>query len=427
MGRRQNEQLKFGVLLNSTGMHLGAWKREAAKPEQALEQSYLRHLAEWAERGKFDFIFLADSLFYMVDRPAITSAAVRLEPYVMLSALSVWTNRIGLAATVSTSFNEPFHLAESFAELDTLSQGRAAWNIVTSVSDMEAQNYSRDKINEHSKRYEVADEFVELVGKLWDSVDPIEHKGEHFSVSGALPYAAIPQGRPVYIQAGSSPVGQIFAAKHAEVVFTQLSTLSEAKQFYANVKSGVERAGRNPDDLKILPALAPILGATVEEAKQKEDELHSLVDPQIGLRMLSSLFNHDLSVYPLDGPLPAIAETNGIKSTVKVMESLGINDGWTIRQISQRFAGTRGNQLFVGTPQQLADHMQEWFEERGCDGFNLTFPILPDGLEYFVEHVVPILQERGIFREDYSGTTLREHLAQSKVEAQKATGGNQND
>jgi len=402
--------MSLGVLLNGTGMHLGAWKLPSAQPELILEQSYLKNMAQLAEKGKLDFIFIADSLFYTVERPAITSVAVKHEPFVLLSALAAWTEKIGLAATASTTFHEPYHLAEYFASLDDLSNGRAAWNIVTSVSDWEAQNFSQDRIIDHAKRYELAEEFVEAACKLWDREGITKHQGQHYAIEGSLPYASTPQGRPVFIQAGSSPAGQAFASRFAEVVFTQQNRLDDAKAFYSKVRAGLDQFGRPPGSLKILPALAPILGATEKEAREKEDQLHKLVDPQIGLHMLSSLLGLDLSSYDLDGPLPKIEESNGIKSTVQVMESYGLREGWTIRQISQRFAGTRGNNLFVGTPEQLVDFMEQWFAQGACDGFNLTFPILPDGLSDFVEHVVPLLQRKGLLREDYTGSTLRENL-----------------
>jgi alkanesulfonate monooxygenase len=349
----------------------------------------------------------------------------------LLSALSVVTERIGLAATVSTTYNEPYHLARKFASLDYLSNGRSGWNLVTSATNSEAQNFNLDKHPEHALRYQRAREFVEVVTKLWDSweddaflrdkesgvyFDPdklhvANHKGEHFSVQGPLNVARPPQGYPVIIQAGSSEDGKNLAAETAEVIFTAQQTLEDAQAFYADVKGRLAKYGRSPDSLKIMPGIFPVIGRTEQEAKEKFEQLQELIHPSIGLGLLSGLVGGiDLSGYPLDGPLPNLPDTELAKSRLKLVTDLAQRDQLTIRQLYLAIAGARGHRQISGTPEQIADQLEEWFVNEGADGFNIMPPYLPGGLDDFVDLVIPELQHRGLFRTEYEGKTLRENL-----------------
>lgn len=372
------------------------------------------------------------------------SAVVHFEPLTLLSALSVVTERIGLTATVSTTYNEPFHLARKFASLDYLSGGRAGWNLVTSATEAEAKNFSREKHMEHTQRYERAKEFVDVVTKLWDSweddaflrdkesgiyFDPDKlhvpnHKGEHFSVRGPLNVARPLQGYPVIIQAGSSEDGQNLAAQTAEVVFTAQQTLAEAQAFYSGLKGRLAKYGRSPDDLKIMPGVFPVIGKTEQEAKDKYEQLQELIHPTVGLGLLSGLVGGvDLSSYPLDGPVPELPDTELAKSRLKLLTDLAKRENLTIRQLYLAIAGARGHRTIWGTPQQIADQLEEWFVNGGADGFNIMPPWLPGGLDKFVDLVIPELQRRGLFRTEYEGRTLRENLGLPRPENQFSTVG----
>jgi N-acetyl-S-(2-succino)cysteine monooxygenase len=356
---------------------------------------------------------------------------VRFEPLTLLSALSAVTEHIGLVATASTTYNEPYHLARKFASLDHLSGGRAGWNIVTSSQDAEARNFNRDHHMDHALRYERAREFVRVTTGLWDSwdddaflrdkesgvyVDPdkvhvLNHKDKHFSVRGPLNVARPVQGYPVLVQAGASEDGQDFAAQAAEVIFTAQPTLAEAQAFYAGIKGRLAKYGRSPDQLKIMPGIFAVVGQTEQEAKEKYDQLQDLIDPIVGLSLLSGLVgNVDLSGYPLDGPLPELPETNNNKSRLKLVQDLAGREKLTIRQLYLAVAGARGHRTIWGTPVQIADQLEEWFINDAADGFNIMPPYLPGGLDDFVELVVPELRRRGLFRTEYEGRTLRENL-----------------
>lgn len=430
------KQLKLGAFLMSSGHHLAAWRYPDAPADGGLSFQHFRQIAQTAERGKFDMIFFADGVAVR-DRGQtneVLSRAghlVHFEPLTLLSALSVVTERIGLAATVSTTFNEPFHLARKFASLDYLSGGRAGWNLVTSATEAEAKNFNRDKHMEHGLRYQRAREFVEVVTKLWDSWDDDafvrdkasgiyfepdklhipDHKGEHFSVRGPLNVARPPQGYPVIIQAGSSEDGKNLAAQTAEVIFTAQQTLAEGQEFYADVKGRLAQYGRSPDDLKIMPGVFPVIGRTEQEARDKFEQIQNLIDPQVGLALLSGLLSGaDLSSYPLDGPLPDLPETNLAKSRLQLLSNLAQRESLTIRQLYLAIAGARGHRQLLGTPSQIADQLEEWFVNDAADGFNIMPPYLPGGLDEFVDLVIPELQRRGLFRTEYEGHTLREHL-----------------
>ncbi|WP_121612896.1 LLM class flavin-dependent oxidoreductase [Mesobacillus foraminis] len=432
IGKRQ---MNLGAFFMVPGHHIASWRHPESQTDELLSFDLYRKLAETAEKGKFDMIFFADG-YAVHDRDGNgieQSVNIRPDPVTLLSALAVVTKRIGLAATASTTYNEPYHLARKFATIDHLSSGRAGWNVVTSSSEAEALNFNREQHLEHSSRYDRAEEFVEVVIKLWDSweddallinkqtgifADPrkvhqVDHKDRWFSVKGPLNIARPVQGHPVIIQAGSSESGKDLAAKTAEVIFTAWQTISEAQAFYRDVKNRLKKYGREEHSLKIMPGVFPVIGRTEKEADEKKQQLMELIPEKVGVGLLSSLISYDLSEYPIDKPLPElpdIKDINGAKTRFQLVKSLGDREKLTIRQLYQRVAGARGHREIKGTPIQIADQLQEWFEHGAADGFNIMPPYLPGGLDDFVDLVIPELQNRGIFREDYTGTTLREHL-----------------
>lgn len=433
---KQQRQLKLGAFLMSAGHHLASWRHPTTPIDGGLNFQHFKHLAQTAERGKFDMIFFADGVAVWQrgktsDELSRSGQVVHFEPLTLLSALSVVTERIGLTATVSTTYNEPFHLARKFASLDYLSGGRAGWNLVTSATDAEAKNFNREKHMEHTLRYERAREFVDVVTKLWDSweddaflrdkesgiyFDPIKlhtpnHKGDYFSVKGPLNVARPIQGYPVIIQAGSSQDGQELAAQTAEVVFTAQQTLAEGQAFYSSLKGRLAKYGRSPDDLKIMPGIFPVIGRTEQEAQEKFELLQDLIDPKVGLGLLRAMLGEiDLSDYSVDDPLPDLPPTELAQSRQKLLLDLARRENFTIRQLYLAIAGARGHRQILGTPTQIADQLEEWFLNGAADGFNIMPPYLPGGLEEFVDLVIPELQRRGLFRTEYEGHTLRDHL-----------------
>jgi FMN-dependent oxidoreductase (nitrilotriacetate monooxygenase family) len=426
--------MSLGAFLMETGHHIAAWRHPDTHAAGGLDFAHYAQLARIAERAKLDAIFFADSVSVRdTHLPSLsrTARADHFEPLTLLSALSVVTERIGLIATVSTSFNEPYNVARKFASLDHLSGGRSGWNLVTSSTETEAHNFSRDKHLDHAVRYERAKEFYDVVAGLWDSWEDdafvrdkasgiyfdadklhvLGHRGKHFSVRGPLNVARSPQGWPVVVQAGASEAGRELAAQTAEVIFVAHQTLDEAQQFYRDVKGRLARYGRAPEHLKIMPGIFPVIGKTQQEARDKFDALQELIDPAVGLALLSNMSGGiDLSQYPVDGPVPELPETNGGKSRQRLLLDLARRDNLTIRDLYLRIAGARGHQQVIGTPQSIADQLQQWFEEEGADGFNIMSPWLPGGLSEFADTVVPELQRRGLFRTEYAGRTLREHL-----------------
>lgn len=433
---RRSGHLRLGAFLYPAGHHIAAWRHPNAQADAGVNFRHYVQLAKLAETAKFDLVFLADGAGTRGDNVEFLSRTAhsyvaQFEPITLLSALAAVTERIGLVATASTSFNEPFHIARKFASLDHISGGRAGWNLVTSSSEHEAKNFNRDKHFDHSERYERAAEFAEVTTALWDSweddafvrdktagrfFDPakrhvLNHKGRFFQVRGPLNVARSPQGRPVVVQAGSSEAGRDLAARTAEVIFTAQQTLQDAIDFYADVKGRLQAYGRHPDDLKIMPGVLPIVGRTESEAKEKFEELQSLVDPKVGLALISTLTGgFDLSAYPLDGPIPQLPETNASKSRQALTLELARRENLTLRQLYLRVAGARGHWQLVGTPTQIVDQLEERFANFGADGFNVMPPVLPDGLTDFVELIVPELRRRGLFRKEYEGRTLRENL-----------------
>ncbi|MEC2057883.1 LLM class flavin-dependent oxidoreductase [Peribacillus psychrosaccharolyticus] len=431
------KQMSLGLFLMGTGHHIASWRHKNVPADGSEDIRFFQNLASIAERGKFDMLFLSDGLsFNGLSHPA---ELVRFEPFTLLGYLSAVTTQIGLAATASTTYNEPFHIARKFSSLDHLNDGRTAWNVVTSYYESEAGNFNRDNHLDHSVRYDKAFEFVEVVKGLWDSweedalvrnketgvyfdnekLHALNHKGNYFSVEGPLNSSRSPQGRPVIIQAGSSDAGTSLAAKTADVIFTAQQTLEEAQAFYAMVKNKAIEYGRLPDQIKIMPGVSPIVGRTEKEAREKYQQLQELIVPEIGLAFLSDyLGGLDFSNYSLDDRLPEyIPETNGNQSRRQLIIDLARREKLTIRQLYQKVAGSRGHRIIFGNPEQIADQLEEWIDKGGADGFNLMMPTFPDALEDFVDLVVPILQERGVFRKDYQGSTLREYLGLSKPES----------
>ncbi|AUZ28441.1 nitrilotriacetate monooxygenase [Bacillus subtilis] len=431
----KKKQIKLGVFLAGTGHHVASWRHPDAPADASMNLDYFKELAKTAERGKLDMLFLADSL--SIDSKSHPNVLTRFEPFTLLSALAQVTSRIGLTATASTTYSEPFHVARQFASLDHLSNGRAGWNVVTSSIESTALNFSGEKHLEHHLRYQRAEEFVEVVKGLWDSweedafirnkekgeffekekMHELNHKGEYFSVRGPLNVSRTPQGQPVIIQAGSSGDGKALAARTAEVIFTAQNHLESAQEFYQSIKEQAAEFGRDPEKIAIMPGIFPIIADTEEAAQAKYKELQDLIIPSVGLQILQNyLGGIDLSAYPLDGPLPKLDAdaSNAVKSRFKLVQEMAERDNMTIRELYKYVAGSRGHHIFVGTPEQLADKMQEWVDHKACDGFNIMPPLLPEGIEVFVEKVVPILQERGVFRKEYEGATLREHFGLEK-------------
>ena len=423
-------QLHLNAFLMGTGHHEAAWRHPDAHPEQALTLDHYVNFAQIAERGTLDSIFFADNL--AVGRNLRYNAQNNLEPLTLLSAISTRTERIGLIATASTTYNQPFQLARTFASLDHISRGRAGWNIVTSAGEDEARNFGLSARPEHEDRYARASEFLDVVLKLWDSweddalvldkgsgqfadlakVHEIQHQGNHFQVHGPLNIARPPQGRPLLVQAGSSEAGKEYAARHAEAVFTAQQTLADGQQFYADLKGRLGRHGRRPEEVVILPGICAVLGGTEAEARAKEAELNALISPEYGQEQLSRMLEHDITAHPLDGPLPQLpgeAAINGHKSRFTLVTELARRENLTIRQLIHRLAGGRGHRVFAGTAEQVADQIELWFTRGAADGFNIMPPALPGGLEDFVEQVVPELRRRGLFRTEYTGHTLRQH------------------
>ncbi|HZG87445.1 LLM class flavin-dependent oxidoreductase [Paenibacillus sp.] len=420
-------QMHLNCFMFGLGHHEAAWRYKGVDPTQLSDIRYYHRLAQMAERAKFDSIFFADGL-------AGGKGYVNFfEPLTLMSSLAGVTKHIGLIGTVSTTYTEPYNLARYFASLDHISKGRVGWNIVTTGHAAAALNFNRDAHMEHTERYERAGEFLDVTTALWDSwedgalvydkaagvmtdaarIREINHVGKWFKVKGPLTIPRVPQGHPVLVQAGSSEDGRAFAAKYAEVIYTMQTEIGEARQFYQDMQTRLVAAGRSPGQLKILPGIAVIIGETEEEAKEKEWRLNELSSLQNGLRRLSTLLGRDMSQYPLDGPLPELpdaSEVNNQQTIYKVYVDLARRENLTIRQLIHRTAAGRGDLTVVGTPLQIADQLEKWFVTRACDGFNIMPPYFPGGLEDFIQHVIPELQRRGLFRTEYTGSTLREHL-----------------
>ena len=424
-------QLHLNAFLLGVGHHEAAWRLPESDPFASTRVEHYRELARIAERGKLDSLFLADGPVLWTQfgqRPAGT-----LEPTLLLTALAAVTERIGLIATASTTYNEPYNLARRFGSLDHVSGGRAGWNIVTTAGLDAARNFNLTELPPHAERYARATEFVDVCLKLWDSwaddaplgdkesgvwgddgkLYPPRHVGRHFRVEGALNLPRSPQGYPLLVQAGSSEDGKELAARHAEAVFTAQQTLDDARAFYVDLKARARAFGRDPDSVKILPGIVPVLGSTEAEARALEAELDQLIHPEYSRRQLATVLNVDPERLPLDQELPADlpgeSQIEAHKSRYTLIVTLARRERLTVRQLLARLGGGRGHRTFSGTPEQVADALEQWWHAGAADGFNVMPPVLPSGLSNFVEHVVPILQRRGLFRTEYEGRTLREH------------------
>ncbi|KAI8657218.1 hypothetical protein NCS57_01099700 [Fusarium keratoplasticum] len=433
------KQLHLTAFMRPVSLHTGAWRYPGSYPDANFNLAHLKSFIKTLEEAKFDAFFMADHLAVLnmpTEALKRSHTVTSFEPFTLLSALSVVTEKIGLAATASTTYDEPYHIARRFASLDHLSNGRAAWNIVTTGNPESSKNFGSDEHLEHSERYKRAREFYDVVTGLWDSFaddafirdresgvffDPeklhvLNHKGDNLQVKGPLNIARPVQGWPVIVQAGQSEPGKQLAAETAEAVFCSPRDINAAKELYADIKGRAKAAGRNPDHLKILPAALIIIGDTVEEAKAKRLELDSLVHYDSAIASLSVALGTDASGFDPDGPLPSdIPETNASKTGRAGVIKLAEEEGLTVRQLAGRYGGYSGL-AFVGTPESVADELGQWLHEDAADGFTVTFPFLPQGLEDVAHRLVPELQKRGLFRKDYEGTTLREHLGLPRPE-----------
>jgi FMN-dependent oxidoreductase (nitrilotriacetate monooxygenase family) len=427
-----SRQLRLGAFMRPVSIHTAAWRYPGAWADANFNFAHLRRFAQTLERGKFDAFFMADHLAVLnmpMEALKRSATVTSFDPLTLLPALAVVTERLGLIATASTTYNEPFHIARKFASLDHLSGGRAAWNVVTSGNPNEAMNFGLDEHVEHAERYRRAREFIDVVTGLWDSwaddafirdqaagiyFDPaklhiLDHVGAHLKVRGPLNIARPIQGWPVIVQAGASDAGRQLAAETAEVIFGAGGSIAYAREFYADVKNRMTRLGRDRDHLKVLPGAFVVVGETAAEARAQRARLDSLVHYDSALASLSIALGHDASGFDPDGPLPPIPESNASKSGRERVVELARRENLTVRHLAQRVGGY-GGLAFVGTPTTIADQMEEWFFSEACDGFNVMFPYLPGGLDDFVDCVVPELQRRGLFRRDYEGHTLRENL-----------------
>jgi N-acetyl-S-(2-succino)cysteine monooxygenase len=425
-----SRQLNLNAFIHDIGHHESAWRLPESDPLATVDVRHYIKVAQLAEQGTFDSIFFADGPVLHGDpryRPVGT-----LEPLTLLGALAVSTERIGLIATASTSYNAPYNLARQFASLDHISGGRVGWNIVTTASDRAAQNFGQDGQELHRDRYQRADDFVDAITKLWDSweddavradkeagifadgdrIHAINHEGPYFQVAGPLNLPRSPQGYPVLVQAGSSLSGRIFAGRWAEAVFTAQRTLQEGQDFYRDLKRRTAQAGRGEDQIKILPGIVPAIGSTEAEAKARENQFEELIIPEYGLLQISRFFGVDLTGADLDGPLPEVPvedDIEGHKSRSTLVAEMARKENLTVRQLLRKLGGGRGHRTFAGTPEQLADDLELWFKEGAADGFNIMSPAQPSDLQVFVDHVIPILRKRGLFRHEYERRTLREH------------------
>ena len=427
-----SRQLHLFAFLRPVAIHTGGWRFPGAYPDANFSFAHLKRFAQRLEAARFDALFLADHLALLnmpMEALKRSHTVTSFEPFTLLSALAAVTEQIGLVATASTTFDAPFHIARRFASLDHLSGGRAGWNIVTTANPDAALNFGLAQHVPHAERYDRAREFFDVVTGLWDSFaddafvrdqetgvyfDPkrlhvLDHKGPHLSVRGPLNIARPVQGWPVIVQAGASDDGRRFAAETAEVVFAAHDTLAGAQAFYADVKGRAASAGRDPDAIKVLPGALVVVGDSVDEAREKRAKLDSLVHADSAIAALSVALGCDASTLDPDAPLPDIPETNASKGNRAFAIALARRGGLTVRQLAQRLGGYAGL-AFVGTPRLIADEMEQWIVERGCNGFNVMFPYLPAGLDDVVDKVIPELQQRGLFRRDYPGKTLRETL-----------------
>ena len=434
-------KLHINLFINSRGHHEASWRHPDASPLPLTDIQYYHDLAQRAEEGLFDSIFLADQLAARDD--VERAARTWLEPITVLGALVMSTTRIGLIATASTTYTEPYNLARQFASLDHISGGRVGWNIVTSWSVPAARNYGDDAQVSHADRYARAEDFLQVAKGLWDSwaddavvddrgsgqygridrIRPIDHDGAYYKVAGPLNLPRGPQGRPVLVQAGSSDTGRNFAARHAEAVFTAQMEKTMAQKFYTDLKARVVKEGRAENQVHILPGLSPVIGSTEAEAQRLAQELNDLSDPEVGRARLSSRFGGvDFSHLPLDKPLspedfPDPETVQAARSRTEMIVGVVRREKPTLRQLLSKLAGARGHFTLAGAPEQVADLIEDWFTDGASDGVNLMPPLLPNMLDVFVDEVVPLLQKRGLFRTEYEGETLREQYGLDRPDA----------
>jgi FMN-dependent oxidoreductase (nitrilotriacetate monooxygenase family) len=424
------KKLKFGAIIHGVGGNIAGWRHPDIQADASVSLDFYTNQAQKAEEGKFDLVFIADGLH--INEKSIPHFLNRFEPLTILSALAAVTSKIGLVGTLSTSYSEPFNVARQFASLDHISNGRAGWNVVTSPLEKTAVNFSKtiEEHPDHAKRYRIAAEYLQVAKGLWDSweedafvrnketgvffdsdkLHQLNHRGEFFSVQGPLNIGRSKQGRPLIFQAGSSEAGKDLAAREADAIFTGHPTLSAAREFYQDVKNRALALGRNPDELAILPGIAPIIGTTEEEAERKYQEIANLVSIDKALDYLGRYFeHHDFSQYPLDAPFPELGDLgkNSFQSHTDRIKQQAKAQNLTLRQVALQ--ETTPKPTFIGTPEKVADLIQEWFEGNGADGFIIGSAV-PNGLNDFVDFVVPILQKRGLFRTEYEAETLRGNL-----------------
>ena len=440
-------QIKLGAFIPTTSQHAAGWRHPQSRPQDHLSIDYVIELAKTAEKGLFDAYFLADGLSVNWSHGAsknkqsigYSDKVVGFEPVTLFAAISAVTQHIGFIATASTTYEEPYLLARKFASLDHISKGRAAWNVVTTISADTARNFGFTAHPDAKVRYERADEFIEVTQKLWDSWEddsflynkesgqffdaskqhePL-HTGKYFNVQGSLNVPRSPQGYPVIVQAGQSEDGRELAAKYAEVIFTAQQSLSDAQAFYRDVKARLNKYGRHTDDLKVMPGVSIFVAKTEQEAKEKYELLNSLIHPDVGLGLISGLAGDiDLSQFDLDAPFPRLEDIEIKSSRQQMMIEIAAKHNFSIRQLYEHIASARGHWTLIGTAEQVVDQLQQWFENEAADGFNVLPPSTPAGLNDFVEFIVPELQRRDLFRTEYEGTTLRENLGLKRPENQ---------
>lgn len=438
-------QIKLGAFIPTTSQHVAGWRHPESRPQDHLNIDYAIELAKTAERGLFDAYFLADGLSVrwssaVEGEKGLGDKGVGFEPVTLFAALSAVTQNIGFIATASTTYEDPYILARKFASLDHISKGRAAWNVVTTASADAAKNFNIQQHPETKERYERADEFIEVTQKLWDSWEDNafhynketgqffdarkqhqpNHQGQYYQVLGALNVSRPPQGYPVIVQAGQSEDGRELAGKYAEVIFTAQQNLADAQAFYRDVKNRLVKYGRHADDLKIMPGVSIFVAKTEQEAQEKYDFLNSLIHPEVGLSLLSALAGGiNLAKFDLDAPFPKIEDADiNFSSRQQMMIDIARKHNFSIRQLYQYIASARGHWTLIGTPEQVVDQLQEWFENDAADGFNVLPPTTPAGLNDFVDLIIPELQRRGLFRTAYEGKTLRENLGLKRPENQ---------
>ena len=438
-------QIKLGAFIPTTSQHAAGWRHPESRPQDHLNIDYAIELARTAEKGLFDAYFLADGLSVSwgnakEGQRGLGDKAVGFEPVTLFAALSAVTQNIGFIATASTTYEDPYILARKFASLDHISKGRAAWNVVTTASADTARNFGLEQHPDPKTRYERADEFIEVTQKLWDSWEDDaflynkesgqffdvskfhepKHQGKYFKVEGTLNISRPPQGYPVIVQAGQSEDGRELAGKYAEVIFTAQQNLADAQEFYRDVKSRLLKYGRHADDLKIMPGVSIFVAKTEQEAQEKYQLLNSLIHPKVGLSLLSGLSGGiNLEKYDLDAPFPKLEDADiNFSSRQQMMIDIARKHNFSIRQLYEYIASARGHWTLVGTPEQVVDQLQNWFENEAADGFNILPPTTPAGLNDFVEFIVPELQRRGLFRTEYEGKTLRENLGLKRPENQ---------